>query len=157
MRRAMGVVISGLRRSIWLSWSKSLYETSLRPCSSITSEYSRAGVRTSLNPKNLNRSLILPCTSSKRVDSGGSTSRVPGAVANFRGGSRSIREAILPDGRGPDGLVESARRQLDCCYFQNYCPFSAALQLAPAQVFNACRRETSPAEGLAAGYLLESS
>src|SRR5215211_9409180 len=95
MRRAIGVVISGLRRSIWLSWSKSLYETSLRPCSSITSEYSSAGVRTSLNPNSLKRPLILPCTSSNRVDSGGSTSRVPGGVANLRGGSRSIREAIL--------------------------------------------------------------
>src|SRR5215203_3642730 len=106
MRRAIGVVISGLRRSIWLSWSKSLYETSLRPCSSITSEYSRAGVRTSLNPNSRNRSRILPCTSSNRVDSGGSTSRVPGVVANFRGVSRSIREAILTDGRSLDGHIE---------------------------------------------------
>src|ERR671920_297425 len=97
MTRAMGVVISGLRRSIWLSWSKSLYETSLRPCSSITSEYSSAGVTTSLNPNSLKRSLISACTSSRRVDSGGSTSRVPGVVANFLGVSGSIREAILTD------------------------------------------------------------
>ena len=42
-------------------------------------------MRTSLNPNSLNRSLILPWTSSNRVDSGGSTSRVPGVVANFLG------------------------------------------------------------------------
>src|SRR5215207_1096965 len=103
MRRAMGVVISGLRRSIWLSWSKSLYEASLRPGSSITSEYSSAGVRTSLNPNSLKRPLMRACASSNRVDSGGNTSRVPGVVANFLGVSRSIGEAILTDALVFDG------------------------------------------------------
>jgi DNA-binding SARP family transcriptional activator len=36
---------------------------------------------------------------SNRVDTGDSTSRVPGVVAYFRGGSRSISEAILTDER----------------------------------------------------------
>ncbi len=57
-------------------------------------------VTTSLNPNSLKRALISACTSSKRVDSGGNTSRVPGVVANFLGVSRSIREAILTDGPG---------------------------------------------------------
>ena len=61
------------------------------------------GVTTSLNPNSLKRSLISACTSSSRVDSGGSTSRVPGVVANFLGVSRSIGEAILTDGRDFDG------------------------------------------------------
>jgi hypothetical protein len=37
------------------------------------------------------------------VDSGGSTSRVPGVVANFRGVLRSIRDAILTYGHCLDG------------------------------------------------------
>jgi hypothetical protein len=64
---------------------------------------------TSLNPKSLNRSLIEPCTSSNRVDSGGNTSLVPGVVVNLRGVSRSIREAILTDGHGLDGPMEYGR------------------------------------------------
>src|SRR5215208_2094730 len=39
----------------------------------------------------------------------------------------------------------------------DYCPFSAARQPPPAQVLSSCRRETSPADGVVAGYLLESS
>ena len=41
-------------------------------------------MRTSLNPKSLNRSLILPCTSSKRVDSGGNVlpSPFPDDISN---------------------------------------------------------------------------
>src|SRR5215208_7333384 len=137
MRRAIGVVISGLRRSIWLSWSKSLYETSLRPCSSITSEYSSAGVRTSLNPNSLNRSRIRSCTSSNRVDSGGSTSRVPGVVANFRGGSRSIGEAILTDGRSLDGPIESAGQATRSLRFPELPPVLGC----PATIFGAgCER-----------------
>src|SRR5215213_7409123 len=40
---------------------------------------------------------------------------------------------------------------------ENYCPSSAALQLSAAQVFSACSRVTSSAEGMVAGYLLLSS
>ena len=82
-RRAIGVVISGRSRSIWLSGSKSLKEASRSFGSSTTSEYSRAGVITSLNPCSLKRPRILAWTSSNRVDSGGRMSRVPGVVENF--------------------------------------------------------------------------
>ena len=40
---------------------------------------------------------------------------------------------------------------------ENYGPFSAFRQPTPAQVLSACRRETSLAEGLAAGYWFISS
>ncbi|CAN5764165.1 hypothetical protein BH18ACT11_BH18ACT11_29650 [soil metagenome] len=54
-------------------------------------------------------------------------------------------------------FMQDSGGQVDCCDYQNYRPFSAALQLSRAQVFSAFRRVTSSAEGVVAGYLLLSS
>ena len=61
--------------------------------------------------------------------------------------------------KGPGGRSSGSLRPLTANLWipENYGPFSAAQQPPPAQVLSACRRETSLAEGLAAGYLFISS
>jgi hypothetical protein len=76
--------------------------------------------------------------------------------------ANGLRRIPLPQrwmNKGPGGRSRGSLRPLTANLWipQNYCPFSAARQPPPAQVLSACRRETSLAEGLAAGYVFHCS